>query len=141
MAGRRWLLKTEPSDYSFDDLSREKRAVWDGVANNLALMNLRLARKGDEVIVYHTGKEKAAVGLAAIESDPYPDPKKKDAKLVVVDIAPRRKLPKPVPLATIKANAKFREFPLVKIPRLSFLPVSDKEWKEILRLAGSPPPG
>ena len=99
-----WLLKTEPDTYSFADLQREKRTTWDGVANAVALKHLRAMTKGDEVLVYHTGKEKRVVGLAKIVGAPRPDPK--DAKLVVVDIAPARALESPVTLADMRANAK-----------------------------------
>ena len=135
-AKKRWLLKTEPSEFSFDDLVAKKKTVWDGISNALALQNLRLAKKGDPVLVYHTGNEKAAVGLATLASDPYADPKAGDPKLVVVDVKPTKKLKKPVTLADVKANKKFKDFPLVRIPRLSVVPVSDAEWAEILRLAG-----
>src|SRR5512145_3114947 len=94
-----FLVKTEPSTYSFADLQREKRAVWDGVSNPVALRHLSTIRKGDTVIVYHTGNEKQAVGLATAVSDPYPDPKLKDPKRPAVDLEPGRALPKPVTLA------------------------------------------
>ena len=136
MARRHWLLKTEPSQYSFDDLSREKRARWDGITNNLALKNLREARKGDDVLIYHSGSERAAVGTARIATDPYPDPKAKDPKLVVVDVEAGKKLPRPVELSTIKAHARLKKFPLVRLPRLSVVPVADEEWEDLMRLAG-----
>jgi len=135
-AKKRWLLKTEPSEFSFDDLVAKKKTVWDGISNALALQNLRLAKKGDPVLVYHTGNEKAAVGIATLASDPYADPKAGDPKLVVVDVKPTKKLKRPVTLAEVKANKKFKDFPLVRISRLSVVPVSDAEWAEILRLAG-----
>src|SRR5882724_2391563 len=94
-----WLLKTEPSTYSFTDLEREKRAVWDGVSNALALKHLRSMRRGDLTFIYHTGNEKQIVGIAEVTSNPYPDPKENDPKLVVVDLAPRGRLPRPVTLA------------------------------------------
>src|SRR2546423_12607696 len=100
---RRWLFKTEPSEYSFADLEREQKTVWDGVTNNLALKNLREVRLGDEILIYHSGDEKAIVGLAEAISDAYPDPREDDEKLVVVNIKPKRRLARPVTLAEIKA--------------------------------------
>ena len=131
-----WLLKTEPGTYSFADLTRDKRTTWDGVSNPVALKNLRAMTKGDEAFVYHTGDEKSVVGVARIASDPYPDPKQHDDRLVVVDLVPLRALPKPVSLATIKADKRFAGFALVRISRLSVMPVSPAEWKAILALAG-----
>jgi predicted RNA-binding protein with PUA-like domain len=132
-----WLFKEEPDHYSFDDLVRDGKARWDGVRNNLALRHLRSAKKNDRVLYYHTGKEKAAVGIARIVSAPYPDPKEKDPKLVAVDIAPAQKLKRPVTLEEIKANPKFRSFELVRIPRLSVMPVPDELWKEIIGMSGT----
>src|SRR2546421_9039116 len=99
-----WLLKTEPSSYSFEDLRREKRAVWDGISNPVALRNLAAVRKGDTLVIYHTGDEKSAVGLATAVSDAYPDPKLEDPKRPVVDLEEKRALPKPVSLAQMKAD-------------------------------------
>jgi predicted RNA-binding protein with PUA-like domain len=130
----RWLLKTEPDQYSFDDLVREKQTVWDGVRNPLALKHLRAIRKGDELLIYHTGDVRAAVGLARAVSHPYPDPASQDPKVVVVDVAPVRRLPQPVTLDAIKADRAFQAFELVRLPRLSVLPVPDALWKKILRL-------
>lgn len=134
--GRRWLLKTEPGEYSFEDLAREKQTVWDGVTNPMALRYLRSIRKGDDLLIYHTGNERAAVGLGKAISDPYPDPTKEDPKIVVVDVAPVRRLARPVTLKAIKANRAFRGFELVRLPRLSVMPVPDDVWARILRLAG-----
>lgn len=132
-----WLLKTEPSSYSWDDLVQDRRAVWDGVKNPLALKYLRSAKKGDAVLVYHTGDEKAVVGLAELASDPYPDPKKKDEKLVVVDLVPRLPLGRPVTLASMKANPRLAGFDLLRLPRLSVIPVSEEHSEEILRMAST----
>lgn len=129
-----WLVKTEPSTYSFDDLRREKRARWDGVTNPVALKNLREMAAGDEVLVYHTGDEKACVGLARVASAPYPDPK--NAKLTVVDLEPIRPLAKPVTLAAVKADPAFAEWALVRIGRLSVMPVPAGLWKRVLEMAG-----
>ncbi|OGB94793.1 MAG: ubiquinol-cytochrome C reductase [candidate division NC10 bacterium RBG_16_65_8] len=130
MAGR-WLLKTEPGEYSFEDLFRDGRAVWDGVTNPLALKHLRAIRKRDQLLIYHTGAVRAAVGLATAASDPYPDPTKEDPRIVVVDVVPVKRLEKAVSLAAIKADPRFREFELVRLPRLSVMPVPERVWKAI----------
>src|ERR1051325_7621456 len=104
-----WIVKTEPSTYSYDDLARQKTAVWDGVKNNLALKHLRQMKPGDQVLVYHTGDEKAVVGLAEVVSAAYPDPKQKDPKLAVVDLQARARLPRPVPPAEIKTDRAFAD--------------------------------
>jgi predicted RNA-binding protein with PUA-like domain len=133
-----YLVKTEPSTYSFEDLTRQKRATWDGVANPVALRNLRAMRPGDEVLVYHTGDVKAAVGLARVVSEPYPDPKAKDEKLTVVDLEVVRALPHPVTLASVKADPAFADFALVRQGRLSVMEVPPDLWKRLLHLASSP---
>lgn len=125
---KRWLFKTEPSEYSYDDLEREKKAVWDGVNNNLALKNLREVRLGDEILIYHTGNEKAVVGIAEAVSEPYPDPTANDEKQVVVNLKPKRRLSRPVTLNEIKANEALREFDLVRLARLSVMPISNDYW-------------
>ncbi|MBK9331499.1 MAG: EVE domain-containing protein [Ignavibacteria bacterium] len=130
-----WLLKTEPSDYSFDDLVRDKKTVWNGVANNAALICIRNARKGDKVFIYHTGDERQIVGIAEIISDPYPDPSEDNPKLMVFDIKPVKKLNKPVTLAQIKANKKYLEFPLVKEGRKSVVEVPEEYWKDFLKMS------
>jgi predicted RNA-binding protein with PUA-like domain len=132
----RFLFKTEPSAYSFAELERERRAVWDGVANPLALRHLATIRQGDLVLVYHTGAERACRGLARAGSDPYPDPKAKDPKLLVVDLTPVRALARPVSLAEIKADPRFRDFALVRMGRLSVMPVPEDLWRALLVLAG-----
>src|SRR5262249_38367581 len=133
----RWLLKTEPSAYSYAQLERDKRTVWDGVKNPMALKNLSRVQKGDQLFVYHTGDEKAVIGVATALSAAYPDPKKKDAKLVVIDIAPAAPLPRPVTLAEIKASPQFAGWELVRLPRLSVMPVSADQWAAIERMAKS----
>lgn len=132
----RWLFKTEPTAYSFQQLQKDERTVWDGVKNNLALKHLSGIKKGDWVIIYHTGDEKAAVGIAHAVSAAYPDPGKKDPKLKVVEIEPDKALPRPVTLAEMKANAKLKNFDLVRLPRLSVMPVSEEQWKIIEEMAG-----
>jgi predicted RNA-binding protein with PUA-like domain len=132
---RCWLLKTEPSAYSFTQLQRDKRTTWDGVKNPMALKNLSQVQRGDRLFIYHTGDEKAVVGIATALSAAYPDPKRNNPKLLVIDLAPEAALPHPVRLAEIKANSKFRGWDLVRLPRLSVTPVSAEHWAEIERLA------
>lgn len=131
----RWLLKTEPDCYSWDHLVKDKKTVWDGVNNALALKHIRTMKKGDLALVYHTGGEKAAVGIAEIASDPYTDPKEGDDKLAVVDLKPKKKLARPVTLAEIKADPAFEGWDLLRIGRLSVVPVSDAIWKRIEKLS------
>lgn len=130
-----WLLKTEPTVYSFADLVREGRTVWDGVSNNVALKHMREMHSGDEVLIYHTGDERQAVGLAQVVSDPYPDPKQSDPRLIVVDVVPLRALPHPVSLNAIKADPFFADFALVRQGRLSVVPVTAAQWERLLAMA------
>jgi predicted RNA-binding protein with PUA-like domain len=131
-----WLLKTEPSTYSFADLERDGKAAWDGVSNALALKHLRAMKKGDLAFIYHTGGEIQVVGIAEIASNPYPDPKQKDPKLVVVDLKPREKLKRPVTLAEVKARKEFADWELVRMGRLSVMPVSAERWRRVCQMAG-----
>ena len=128
-------MKTEPDEYSYSDLERDGKTVWDGVTNNLALKNLRSIRKGDLAFIYHTGNEKQVVGIAEVASNLYPDPKKKNPKLVVVDLRPKERLGKAVSLGQVKALKEFSEFELVRLPRLSIMPVDKAKWDRVLRLA------
>jgi predicted RNA-binding protein with PUA-like domain len=130
-----WLIKTEPSVYSYDDLVKAKRTTWDGVSNPAALKNIRAIGRGDEVFLYHTGDEKRIVGVARAESGAYPDPKAKNEKLVVFDLSPVRKLPRPVTLEEIKARKEFSDWALVRQGRLSVMPVPETIWKAILEMA------
>ncbi len=127
-----WLLKTEPSAFSFARLEREGSTVWDGVANNLALIHIRTMKKGDEAIIYHTDDERSCIGLAKVTSAPYADPKEKDPKLAVVDVKAVRKLKRAIPLSELKANPKLAGFELFRNGRLSVVPVSDVQWRTIL---------
>lgn len=131
----RWLFKTEPSAYSFQQLQNDKKTVWDGVKNNLALKKLKEIKQGDDILIYHTGEEKAAVGIAKASSGAYPDPGKKDPKLLVVDIEAVKSLPRPVTLAEVKANPKLAKFDLVRLPRLSVMQVNDEQWNIIEGMA------
>ncbi len=131
-----WLLKTEPSAYSFGDLQRDGQTVWDGVRNAQALINIRAMHAGDRALIYHSGDERAVVGTAQIASDPYPDPQAGDPKLVVVDVRAGQPATKPVLLATIKADPTFVAMALILQPRLSVLPVTSEQWRRLLELAG-----
>ena len=128
---RHWLLKTEPSTYSWDDLIREKSATWDGVSNPVALKHLAAMKRGDDALIYHTGKEKAVIGLARVTRSAYPDPRAKDPKPLVVDIEAVRPLSHPVPLAEIKADAAFAESPLVRQGRLSIVPLTEEQFARL----------
>ena len=130
----RWLLKTEPSTYSYADLVRDQVTTWDGVKNPTALNHLRAMKNGDQALFYHTGDEKAIVGVARIISNPYADPKLGDPKRVVVDLAPVRAPKRPVTLARVKADPRFVAFALVRIPRLSVMPVTPEQWEALLTL-------
>lgn len=131
-----WLLKSDPDEYGYDDLVKDGKAVWDGVTNNLALQNLRKIQKGDLLLIYHTGAEKAIAGLAVAASNPYPDPNGDDDKLVVIDIKPKRHARRTVTLNEIKQMPEFAQFQLVRLPRLSVLPVGEVEYKRLCELAG-----
>jgi predicted RNA-binding protein with PUA-like domain len=131
----KWLFKSDPEHYSFADLQRDGNAVWDGISNNLALQNLRKIRRGDLVLIYHSGEERAVVGTAEVVSEPYADPKLNDPKLVVVDLTAGKKLARPVPLDEIKKHSGMRSFDLVRMPRLSVMPVSEEYWRMIMEMA------
>ncbi|MEZ0335618.1 MAG: EVE domain-containing protein [Gemmatimonadales bacterium] len=124
-----WILKTEPSEYAFADLQRDGRTRWDGISNALALKHLRSMHRGDEAMVYHTGDEKRVVGLAKVVSEP-------DARAVVeLELGPA--LPTPVSLATIKADPAFKDLALVRMSRLSVVPVPPEMWRKLLGMAGA----
>jgi predicted RNA-binding protein with PUA-like domain len=123
-----WLFKEEPSSYSFDELLQDGKTVWSGVKNPLAQKHLHAVKKGDRIFYYHTGNEKAVVGIAKVASAPRPDPKDTDGKLYVVDLVPEKALKQPVTLAAVKAVKGFADFPLVRLPRLSVMPVTDEQW-------------
>jgi predicted RNA-binding protein with PUA-like domain len=130
-----WLFKEEPSSYRYSDLVKDGHTVWAGVKNPLAQKHLRSVEKGDRIFYYHTGDERAIVGIAKAITDAYPDPQDRSGKMSVVDIAPQRAMGRPVTLADIKARKSFASFPLTRIPRLSVMPVTDKEWEEIEKMA------
>jgi predicted RNA-binding protein with PUA-like domain len=130
-----WLVKEEPEHYSYDELERDRMTVWAGVKNPLAQKHLRTIRKGDRIFYYHTGKQKAVVAVAKALGDAYPDPEDGDGKLFVVDVAPEKRLPRPVTLAEIKADASFASFALVRMSRLSVMPVTVTEWSRIEKMS------
>jgi predicted RNA-binding protein with PUA-like domain len=134
-----FLLKTEPDCYSWDDLLRDKKAVWDGITNALALKNLRTAKKGDLAFIYHTGDEKSVIGIAEVTSAAYPNPKEQDDRLAVVDLKPKRKLPHPVTISDIKADPTFTGWDFIRNSRLSVVPVPEKMWKRIESLSEEKP--
>jgi len=131
-----WILKTDADSYPFDQLERERRAVWDGVTNALALKHIRSMAPGDTALIYHSNVGKELVGLARITSAPYPDPKRQDPKLVVVDLESDRRLPNTVSLAAIKADPAFSDLGLVRMSRLSVSPVSAQQWQKLLQMGG-----
>src|SRR5512133_1920965 len=131
-----WLFKEEPSHYAFETLVADGETRWSGVKNPQAQKNLRSVKKGDNVLYYHTGDEKAVVGLARAKANAYPDPDDAAAKMYVVDIVPVRRLKRAVTLAEVKADKAFRDSPLVRIPRLSVMPITDEEWAAVEKLAG-----
>lgn len=135
---KRWLFKTEPDNYSYADLERDAHTYWDGLGNALALQNLRKCRPGDLAFIYHTGKEKAVMGVAKIVSAPYPDPERGEDKWAVVDIEPVRRLPRPVTLKEIKATPALAEWQLVTHSRLGAMPVTAAQWHTVERLAKRP---
>ena len=131
-----WLFKEEPTHYGYDDLVRDGKTSWTGVKNPLAQKHLRAVQKGDRIFFYHTGDQKAVVGIAKADGAAYPDPADKSGKLYAVDVVPVKKLKSPVTLASIKADKVFADFPLTRIPRLSVMPVDEDTWDRIVRMAG-----
>jgi predicted RNA-binding protein with PUA-like domain len=134
----RWLLKTEPDCYSWDDLVRDKRTRWDGVSNALALKNLRAMKKGDLAFIYHTADERSIIGIAEVAGEPYPNPREADERLAVVDLKLVRKLARPVSLSEMKADPAFAGWDLLRLSRLGVMGVPDKIWSRIEELAKLP---
>jgi len=132
-----WILKTEPSSYSFEHLVKERNAVWDGVRNPVALKNLREMAPGDQVLIYHTGDERSVIGKAEVTSAAYPDPKSGDSKLVVVNLKAGERLARPVTLAEIKADPSFKALALVRQGRLSVVPATEHQWKKLLEMGAT----
>ena len=130
-----WLFKEEPTHYSYDDLARDGKTSWTGVRNPVAQKHLRSVKKGDRIFFYHTGNEKAVVGISRAAGNAYPDPWDTTGKLFAVDVEPVKKLKAPVTLAAIKADKRFASFVLTKLPRLSVMPVSSDEWDAIIEMS------
>jgi predicted RNA-binding protein with PUA-like domain len=130
-----WLFKEEPTHYSYDDLVRDGKTSWTGVRNPLAQKHLRSVAKGDRIFFYHTGDEKSVIGVMKAVAAAYPDPADKDGKLYAVDVTPVKKLKRPVTLASIKADKAFASFPLVRMSRLSVMPVTEEEWSRIEKMS------
>lgn len=139
MRAMNWLFKEEPTHYSYDDFVKDGTTAWSGVKNPVAQKHLHAVKNGDRIFYYHTGNEKSIVGIAKAIGNAYPDPKDKTGRLAVVDIAPVKKLKRPVTLKEIKAEPAFKDFPLVRISRLSVMPVTDGEWSRIEQLSTSTP--
>lgn len=132
---QKWLFKTEPGEYSYDDLEKDGKTVWSGVHNPLALKYMREMRLGDQILIYHTGNERSIVGMAEAISDPYPDPNESNEtsdKLVVIAIKPTRRFRNRVNLHQIKACEDLQEFDLVRLPRLSVVPINNQHWQVLL---------
>ena len=131
-----WLVKSEPSAYSWDDLVKEKQTCWSGVRNYAARIHLKTMKKGDEVLFYHSNEGVEIVGIAKVAKEFYQDPTTDDDAWVAVDLKPFKKLKKPVTLLQVKADKRLGEMALVRLGRLSVQPVTDKEWNIIMELAG-----
>jgi predicted RNA-binding protein with PUA-like domain len=131
-----WLIKSEPSKYSWDQFQKDKIATWDGVRNYAARNNLQAMKKGDQVLYYHSNEGVEIVGIAKVAKESYQDPTADDPAWVVVDVKPFKKLKQPVPLSLIKADPRLSQMALVRLGRLSVQPVTDEEWQIIMELAG-----
>jgi len=131
-----WLVKSEPSAYSWEQLVKDKKTTWDGVRNYAARIHLRAMKKGDEVLFYHSNEGMDIVGIAKVDKEAYQDPTTEDTNWVAVDLKPYKKLKKPVSLVQIKDDKRLKDMALVRIGRLSVQPVAEKEWKIIMEMAG-----
>jgi predicted RNA-binding protein with PUA-like domain len=129
-----WLLLADPKSYGFEDLVKDKKTVWDGISGSLAQKHMRSFKAGDKVLIYHTAPDKAVVGTARIVSDPYPDPKDHEQKMVVVDVERGAGFKQPVPLASMRENHKLSAMTFLKIQRIAVSPISKAEWDEIVRM-------
>ncbi|MEO6908484.1 MAG: EVE domain-containing protein [Abditibacteriaceae bacterium] len=129
-----WLLKTEPTVYSYADLERDGETIWDGVTNNTALKNIRSIEKGDIAIIYHTRNERAAIGIADVSRGYYVNPNFNDPRLAVCDVKAKRALKRPITLAECKAEPRFEGWDLIRLGRLSVVPVSAEQWRVLLEM-------
>jgi predicted RNA-binding protein with PUA-like domain len=130
-----WLCKQEPSTYNFDSLQKEKSTTWDGVHNNLAIKHINSMKKGDQAFFYHSGDEKQIVGIMEITSNAYPNPKENNSRFVIVDVKYKKRLERPITLTEIKSNKRFKDWDLLRISRLSVMPVPSQIWSEILEIS------
>jgi predicted RNA-binding protein with PUA-like domain len=133
----KWLFKEEPEHYSYDNLTQDGKTSWSGVKNPLAQKHLRSVKKGDLVFFYHTGGEKSVIGIMKAAGDAYLDPADRSGRLYAVDVAPSKKLKRPVTLAEVKADRRFADFALARLPRLSVMPVTDAQWQAIEDLSNT----
>jgi predicted RNA-binding protein with PUA-like domain len=136
MGAAHWLVKSEPNSYSYDDLERDGRTVWDGVRNNAAALHLKAMAEGDEVLFYHSQEGLAVVGIAKVVRTAFPDPSDASGRFVAVELAPVRRLKRPVTLAEMKADPALSGLAMIRQGRLSVSPVTDAEWARILEMAG-----
>ena len=134
----KYLFKEEPANYSYDAFAKDGRTTWSGVKNPVAQKHLRGVKKGDRIFFYHTGDEKAVVGICRAAGDAYADPADKSGKLYAVDVEPVKKLKAPVTLAAVKSDKRFADFPLTRMPRLSVMPVPQETWDAIVRMSDAP---
>jgi predicted RNA-binding protein with PUA-like domain len=133
---RHWLVKSEPSAYSWDQLVKDGGTQWSGVRNYQAANNLKAMKRGDRAFFYHSNEGLAIVGIAEITKEAYPDPSDKDGRFVMVDVKPVMPVKTPVTLAAIKAEPKLKDFALVRQGRLSVVPVAEEEWRIVAKMAG-----
>lgn len=131
-----WLVKSEPNTYSFDQLLKDKKTTWDGVRNYAARIHLKSMKKDDEVLFYHSNEGTEIVGVAKVLKEFYQDPTTDDTNWVAVDLKPFKKLKKPVSLSEIKSRKDLSDMALVRLGRLSVQPVTEKEWKTVMEMAG-----
>lgn len=134
-----WFVRSEPDVYSIDDLKKDGKTVWDGVRNNAAALHLKAMKSGDEVIFYHSNIGKEVVGVARVSKEAFPDPKDPTGRWVAVELAYVRHLPKSVPLPDLKAHPALSEMAMIRQSRLSVSPVTEAEWKVVLKMAGIEP--
>lgn len=134
-----WLMKTEPDEFSYADLEQRGREPWNGVRNAVALKHMRAMKPGDTFLFYHTGNEKAIVGVGRVTTEPYPDPTAENEKFVIVDTAPAYRFAVPVTLAAIKADERFANWELVRQSRLSVMPVREEMWAWLHELGETRP--
>ncbi|MEO8860705.1 MAG: EVE domain-containing protein [Ginsengibacter sp.] len=130
-----WLVKSEPSTYSWEQFVKDKKTTWDGVRNYAARIHLRAMKKGDEVLYYHSNEGMEIVGIAKVDKEAYQDPTTDDDKWVAVDLKPLKRLTNPVTLTQIKDDKRLQQMALVRIGRLSVQPVSKDEWQIIMKMS------